>query len=112
MTTKHGSKEYWQALSDVHAKAPSIREGLKVEIVAGRKHKGLKGTVERVMPSKFGFPFRYKSGASLDLAHMRKREGYCALVKPDTGPSVWVACEYLMPEGFTFEEMRAGLWIR
>lgn len=112
MTTTYGSRDYWQAVADVAQKQPIIRQGIKVEVVAGRKHKGLSGTVSRIMPSKFGFPFRYKSGASLDLAHMLKREGYCALVKPASGPEVWVPCEYLMPEGFTIEAMRAGLWIR
>lgn len=112
MDTKHGSKDYWQAIVDVAEKQPIIREGIKVEIVAGRKYKGLKGTVERLMISRFGFPFRYKSGASLDLAHMMKREGYCALVRLASGGVVWVACEHLMPEGFTVEAMRAGLWVR
>lgn len=101
-STKHGSKSYWQALADI-AQGPNAKRiyaGIRVQVEGGRKHKGRTGLVTRHQESKFGYPFRYASGASLDLRHMMGRDGYVALVTPDDGKDTvpfWVACQHLTP---------------
>lgn len=98
----YGSSEYWGALRDIAVGMnDSIRVGLRVTVEGGRKHKGRIGTVTRHKRSAYEQNvFRYGSPASADLASMRGREGFVALVTPndDGDPRpFWVPCKYLRP---------------
>jgi hypothetical protein len=92
-----GSKEYWQVIADIAQKQPRIYAGLEVTVTGGRKHKGKTGKVTRHERSRYGFPFRYVTGASLDLMILEGRRGFRALVQPLEGPSFWIDCDHLMP---------------
>lgn len=78
--------------------------GLKIEVVGGKKYRGVRGTVVRHIKDKYDrFWSYYQSGT---LVEMRERNGYIGYVvwiepdQPDADGNrdrFWVKAEYIKP---------------